>query len=264
MAEVLIRRMGRIGVGCGLPPATYVCIWGPKLSDMKHHLRIASYNIRKAVGLDWRRDTNRILDVIAEIDADIVVLQEADRRFGRRSGVLPLTEIHQRMGMRLANVALRRESHGWHGNAILCREIYGELQAARIEIPTFEPRGAVSVTLSLPKIGVVGTHLGLTRGVRHKQMQRLATFLENSPYPVVVAGDFNAWSIDSDIFGVEARLITPGSSFHARGPFGAFDRFVLSGELQHVSSHVHKSALAQKASDHLPVVLDIEVPSAET
>ena len=42
-------------------------------------MRIASYNIRKAVGLDWRRDAIRILDVLEEINADVVVLQEADR-----------------------------------------------------------------------------------------------------------------------------------------------------------------------------------------
>ena len=53
-------------------------------------MRIASYNIRKAVGLDWRRNPGRIVDVLAEIDADVVVLQEADKRVGARAGVLPV------------------------------------------------------------------------------------------------------------------------------------------------------------------------------
>ena len=48
-------------------------------------MRIVSYNIRKAVGLDRRRDPERILAILREVDADIVVLQEADRRLGRRS-----------------------------------------------------------------------------------------------------------------------------------------------------------------------------------
>lgn len=47
-------------------------------------MRIVSYNIRKAVGLDRRRDPERILAILREVDADIVVLQEADRRLGRR------------------------------------------------------------------------------------------------------------------------------------------------------------------------------------
>ncbi|MGE3746289.1 MAG: endonuclease/exonuclease/phosphatase family protein, partial [Sphingomonadaceae bacterium] len=52
-------------------------------------LSVASYNIRKAIGLDRRRRPERILDVIAELDADIVALQEADRRFGARVSALP-------------------------------------------------------------------------------------------------------------------------------------------------------------------------------
>ena len=52
-------------------------------------MRIVSYNIRKAVGLDRRRDPERILAILREVDADIVVLQEADRRLGRRSAALP-------------------------------------------------------------------------------------------------------------------------------------------------------------------------------
>ncbi|MEL7014297.1 MAG: endonuclease/exonuclease/phosphatase family protein, partial [Pseudomonadota bacterium] len=49
-------------------------------------MRVTSYNIRKAVGLDWRRDAGRIVDVLGEIDADVVVLQEADKRLGARAG----------------------------------------------------------------------------------------------------------------------------------------------------------------------------------
>lgn len=56
----------------------------------RHTIRVASYNIRKAVGLDWRRDTHRIADVLAEVDADVIALQEADKRLGARAGVLPL------------------------------------------------------------------------------------------------------------------------------------------------------------------------------
>ena len=51
-------------------------------------LKIASYNIHKGVGLDRKRDPDRILSVLAEIDADIVALQECDRRFGRRGFIL--------------------------------------------------------------------------------------------------------------------------------------------------------------------------------
>ena len=52
-------------------------------------LTFASYNIHKAVGLDGRRDPDRIIAVLRELDADIIALQEADRRFGERETALP-------------------------------------------------------------------------------------------------------------------------------------------------------------------------------
>ncbi|MFM5907664.1 MAG: endonuclease/exonuclease/phosphatase family protein, partial [Novosphingobium sp.] len=52
-------------------------------------IKVASYNIHKGVGLDRRCDPDRILSVLREIDADVIALQEADRRFGSRASVLP-------------------------------------------------------------------------------------------------------------------------------------------------------------------------------
>jgi len=52
---------------------------------------VASYNMRKAIGSDRRRRPDRILDVLNEIDADVIALQEADRRFGERSSAVRWT-----------------------------------------------------------------------------------------------------------------------------------------------------------------------------
>ena len=61
-------------------------------------LTFASYNIRKAIGLDRRRNPERILAVLREIDADVVALQEADRRLGRRASALPREMIEEHTG----------------------------------------------------------------------------------------------------------------------------------------------------------------------
>ena len=52
-------------------------------------LTFASYNIHKAVGVDGRRDADRIVTVLREIDAAVIALQECDFRFGERESVLP-------------------------------------------------------------------------------------------------------------------------------------------------------------------------------
>jgi endonuclease/exonuclease/phosphatase family metal-dependent hydrolase len=52
-------------------------------------ITVASYNMRKAIGTDRRRDPHRVLEVLREIEADVVALQEADRRFGGRASAVP-------------------------------------------------------------------------------------------------------------------------------------------------------------------------------
>ncbi len=225
-------------------------------------MRIASYNIRKAVGLDWRRDPDRIADVLAEIDADVVVLQEADKRTGPREGVLPLERLEREQGYVLADVSARPLSHGWHGNAILMRDRFAVRETCRIDIPSLEPRGAVAVRVGPPDLEVVGAHLGLTRAIRRKQMTALQAYLDGCDHPVIIAGDFNEWNGDKMGFDAGARVVSPGPSFHAARPVTALDRFVLAGAVRPVSAHVHRSELARRASDHLPIVMDVAFAEA--
>ena len=68
-------------------------------------LRIVSYNIRKTRGLDQRRDPLRTLEVINRLGADVVVLQEADRRMGRRKAALSRDLIEQHSGFHVVPLA---------------------------------------------------------------------------------------------------------------------------------------------------------------
>lgn len=222
-------------------------------------MRIASYNIHKAVGIDWRRDPERIVDVLEELNADIVVLQEADRRVGARAGVLSRGRLARDLGYELADLSVRPKSHGWHGNAVLHRNGMQIAKTDRIDIPTVEARGAVSVRFSNPDIEIIGAHLGLTPGMRRKQMAALSARIKNTAHPVVIAGDFNEWKQNISVFDGIGEMVTPGLSFRASRPVAALDRFVLKGPVSHIFSYVHKSDLAMRASDHLPVIMDIEL-----
>ena len=84
-------------------------------------LTFASYNIHKAVGLDRRRDPERILAVLREIDADVIALQEADRRIGLRESVIPRQMLEDYTPWRAVRLNHRPDSLGWHGNALLVR-----------------------------------------------------------------------------------------------------------------------------------------------
>lgn len=227
-------------------------------------LRVASYNIRKAVGLDWRRDHQRILDVLAEIDADVVVLQEADKRLGLRPGVLPEGALYDALGYVFAPIADTGPSHGWHGNAVLYRKSRFQLEETqKISLPRLEPRGAVSALFVSPGFEIIGAHLGLTPRVRTQQLRSLADRVARATHPVLLAGDFNSALSNArlqQLFGTPVEALQPGRSFHAALPMIGLDRFVLKGFDGASHSFVHASALARKASDHLPIVADVTLP----
>ena len=63
-------------------------------------ISVASYNVHKCVGTDGVFDPGRILDVVLELDADVVALQEADQRFGSRKGLLDLKALQEKGGYR--------------------------------------------------------------------------------------------------------------------------------------------------------------------
>lgn len=226
---------------------------------MTRPLRIASYNIRKSVGLDWRRDPMRILDVIGEIDPDVVLLQEADKRVGARASSLPPADI-EALGYDIADVSLRPLSIGWHGNAILIRRGLWTGGMGRIDIPTFEPRGAVYADITVFGMRVVGAHLALTPGMRARQITALRKATETANHPTVIAGDFNEWRQNGAVardFGAGYRVVIPGATFHSSRPVAPLDRFVLRHCPDPIRVRVHRSDLARRASDHLPIYLDI-------
>ncbi len=227
-------------------------------------IRIASYNIRKARGLDQKRRPQRTLEVINGLEADIVVVQEADRRLGPRHPALPRAMIQAETDFELVEVCSNGISIGWHGNAVLVRKGMAVRDISRLELPGFEPRGAVRLSLDIGAgVTVVATHLGLMRLNRRAQLGILeqATAGEAN---VVMAGDFNEWSSHKGFEPLADRfeVHSPGRSFHASRPIAGLDRFALSRGIEMRDAGVEQGALARVASDHLPIWADIALPEA--
>ncbi|MEJ6396151.1 endonuclease/exonuclease/phosphatase family protein [Gymnodinialimonas sp. 2305UL16-5] len=229
-------------------------------AETKRGLRVVSYNIRKARGRDGRRDPSRILNVINALDADVVALQEADRRLGDRSAALPRALIERETDLDVLDVAANDVSLGWHGNAVLVRKDLSATGADRIALPGLEPRGAVRFKLNIDgPMSVVATHLGLRRRDRVAQLRCLSRVLSDEPSALIV-GDFNEWSRTKGMEPIVDRfhVVTPGASFHSARPMVSLDRFALAGEVMVRASGVQQNALTRVASDHLPVWLDLD------
>ena len=220
-------------------------------------LRIASYNMRKARGLDQIYAPERIIQVINGLGADVVALQEADHRLRDRPTALPRSMIETETDFQLIEVAKSEVSIGHHGNAVLARKSMGEAHAQRIELPGLEPRGAVRVDFQ--HVSVMAVHLGLLRSNRRMQLQAIRKACNEKT--TVIAGDFNEWRKRrgleplADRFGIHA----PGQSFHARRPGAALDRIALSEGLELRDAGVEETPLSKRASDHLPIWADVRI-----
>ncbi len=230
-------------------------------------LTFASYNIHKAVGLDRRRDPDRILSVLREIDADVIALQEADRRFGQRESVLPLAAIDEHTPYRAVPLTMRPDSIGWHGNALLVRREFHIIETGVVPLPTLEPRGAIRVDLLAGghRLRAVGMHLDLSGLRRRLQLRTILAHVDRCgpACPSVLMGDTNEWSLHGGAlreFHAPWRVLAPGRSFPARRPVAQLDRIVISPEWELRDAGVHHSALAARGSDHLPVWARLALP----
>jgi endonuclease/exonuclease/phosphatase family metal-dependent hydrolase len=232
-------------------------------------VRVASYNIHKGIGNDGTYDPARTIAVIAEIDADIIALQEADRRLGDRRGRLNLATLEKEAGLTLVPLSARPMSHGWHGNALFYRR-GSVLRAERIHLPHAEPRGAVLAEFDIGGrlLRVVAAHLGLLSHTRRQQMERLRTHLEaREPMPTLLCGDFNEWRPGRANSPLERlsplfQTIDAVPSFPSRRPVFPLDRIFGWPDGLVADFGVHDSPVARRASDHLPVKAVIDLRSA--
>ena len=224
-------------------------------------LSVASYNVHKCVGTDGVFDPDRILNVVLELDADIVALQEADQRFGSRKGLLDLKALQEKGGYRsVLDEGSRRLSHGWHGNVVLYRE--GAVTGVtKMKLPGFEPRGAVLVDFDITgmPMRIIGAHLGLLASSRARQAEAIL----NAAHPVddravILLGDTNEWRIggrsalrpfDPHLSDVDMAI----ASFPSRFPLWPLDRVLTNRHVTVYEMFALETPLSRVASDHLPV-----------
>lgn len=240
--------------------------------NVASQLTIASYNIHKCVGNDGVFDPLRIKNVILQLDADIVVLQEADARFGEREGLLDLDYLHLMGGYRsIFSPDSNSRSHGWHGNVVLYRNgIVNHVH--QLELPGLEPRGALIVDFVIGEASfrLLAVHLGLLRRSRKKQVEAIIEAADPHPLRhVIVIGDMNEWRLErrsalelfkSHFVEISAKL----PSYPSRYPVLPLDRLFVSRGLRVESLSVVDTPLTRIASDHLPVNAKIFIESSKT
>lgn len=227
-------------------------------------LTAATWNIHGGVGTDGRYAPERVVDVLKEIDADIVALQEVASEQAHENF---LRDLERATGFHLVAGLLRQRRGSDFGNAVLSRYPVQSVEHIDLCVDNYEPRGAldVCIDIGLPTpLRVMATHLGLRPGERREQVRRILAAVErDNPHPTLLMGDLNEWYL----WGRPLRWLhshfreipVAPPTFPARRPMFALDRIWVSpaGSVRRLTRHA--SPLARVASDHLPLVAHMVV-----
>lgn len=237
-------------------------------------MRLVSYNIHKGFGgSDRRYRLERILAVLAELQPDLVCLQEVDRH-ARRSKFHDQPAViadHLQVPASLYQFNVPHRTAGGYGNLILSRWPFHAHHHVSLRHGGRKPRGAQLAVVSTPAgpLHLVNLHLGLAETERRWQASHLLhhpLFLAASHLPTLIAGDYNDWRntlgrlrFAHHEFHQATSPTRRFRSFPAFLPVAALDKVFFRGAIELRHAHVFRSRLARRASDHLPLVIDFQL-----
>ena len=226
---------------------------------------IASYNTHGGVGLDRRFAPHNIARVIGELGADIVALQELH---APADGCDMLELLRDATGLFAIAGPTMTRNDGVFGNGLLTRFPVRSIEHVKLDVARREPRGAIDAILDVhgTPLRVIATHLGLSPRERHEQIARLLDVARLREHmPTVLLGDLNEWFVQRralrwlhEHFGESPARAT----FPSLLPILALDRIwcVPASAMRNV--RVHRSRLARVASDHLPLLAELDLDEA--
>lgn len=233
-------------------------------SRVVQSLRVMTYNIHSGRGTDRRVDLGRIADVIGAYAPDVVALQEVDVGRERSGRVDQAADLASRLGMAARFVGCVEHGGERYGIATLSRWPIDETRTVMLPHgERSEPRAALLLWVRWPRGGerrleIVNTHLSTLGRERGEQVAVLAAAIGSGD--VVVAGDLNcsARAAPYRRLCVAMRAATNARTWPSRLPLFQLDHLLYRGALRLVSSGVWVSGAARRASDHLPVVAELE------
>jgi endonuclease/exonuclease/phosphatase family metal-dependent hydrolase len=214
--------------------------------------------------MDGQRATARIAQVVRTLSPDVVCFQEIHQRLawsGREDQPQALSVLLGRPFWFQRNLTF---GFGGYGIGIATRGI--AVRRSEHPLPSVrEQRGALEVRLhavgGLRKLTVFCTHWGLQEAERQQQAEVLAALVNAAPRPVVVCGDLNEGPEGAAVHALIAAtgLIDAGASqnratFVSDSPKIRLDYILHSPEL----AARHLEVVSSLASDHLPLLADIE------
>ncbi len=231
----------------------------------ENSIRLMSYNIRNARGLDEMTDYQRIADVINSVAPDIIAVQELDSVTARSKGVDVLDVLARNTLMNPTYASAIDYDGGKYGVGILSKE--KPLSIKKIPLPgREEPRILLIVEMDDYYFGC--THFSLTDEDRLESVEIIKNEAEklNSNKPFFLAGDMNATPeslVQQEMNSLFTSLVSPKQfTIPADNPDRCIDYIYGFNGTEGWSLLTDRGVIAEKmASDHRPLYADIRIHS---
>lgn len=254
--------------------ADYCVPWSDRAKLMLHTdvtaekavatVRVMTWNIHGARTMFGQPDLCRIIDRVQRHTPDIVALQEVDACRSGDSRVFD--RLSESLGEHRAEARMILAPEGDYGHVLLTRWPMTFFARHDISVAHREPRAALEAIVETPvgPLRVIAVHLGLSLRERHRQARQLALLALANPLPLVMLGDFNDWFWHGSVQHA-LRELFPGRSrfrtFPAALPMFRLDRVYVRPADMLTTMYLDRGA--RNASDHLPVVADLDIRSLD-
>jgi endonuclease/exonuclease/phosphatase family metal-dependent hydrolase len=233
-------------------------------------LRVATYNIHRCRGMDRRVIPARIADVLRDIDADVVAMQEVVG--AGPSGQDQAEEIGAALGMGWVMASVRHLRKHHFGNVVMSRFPIVNHSQYDLSWRTCEARACQRADIDLGggrRLHIYNVHLGTAVLERRYQATRLASYVHDRRVegPKVILGDFNEWmrglatrTLSSLFESVDLRThLQRRRTYPGLFPVLHLDHIYYEGLVEVRSVELPRNRKALMASDHLPLVANLRV-----
>ncbi|MDU1889559.1 MAG: endonuclease/exonuclease/phosphatase family protein [Dysgonomonas sp.] len=222
-------------------------------------VRVMSYNIRNAKGLDDKTDYKRIADVIEAAKADVVAVQEIDSVTQRSKQTDVLKEIATLTHMHHTYAPAIDYDGGKYGIGILSKD--EPLSSIRVSLPGREEKRALLIC-EFEEYVIFATHFSLNQEDRLSSIEIINREASRYNKPVFLAGDLNAEPKSQEIKTLKQnwKILnrTNDATFPANNPKRVID-YIAGYTTNNQPYQVLKAKVVDEktASDHRPLFVDI-------